>query len=82
MIGRKEFQKRFPDAAMTDFTAPEDLNAESGLFWANRDAVRVCEYWVKRPHRAHHRARLAHGGETHRIITGCGSEGVLARVAG
>src|SRR5262249_41540431 len=49
MIGRKEFQKRFPDAAMTDFAAPEDLNAESGLFWANRDAVRVCEYWVKRP---------------------------------
>ncbi len=50
MIGRKEFQKRFPGAAMTDFVAPEDLNAESGLFWANRDAVRVCEYWVKRPH--------------------------------
>ncbi len=49
MIGRKEFQKRFPDAAMTDFVAPSDLNAESGLFWANRDAVRVCEYWVKRP---------------------------------
>lgn len=49
MIGRKEFQKRFPDAAMTDFAAPSDLNAESGLFWANRDAVRVCEYWVKRP---------------------------------
>jgi Phage P22-like portal protein len=49
MIGRKEFQKRFPDAAISDFTAPEDLNAESGLFWANRDAVRVCEYWVKRP---------------------------------
>ena len=50
LIGRKEFQKRFPGAAMTDFAAPEDLNAESGLFWANRDAVRVCEYWVKRPH--------------------------------
>ena len=33
---------------MTDFAAPKDLNAESGLFWANRDAVRVCEYWVKR----------------------------------
>lgn len=49
MIGRKEFQKRFPDAAMTDFDAPSDLNAGSGLFWANRDAVRVCEYWVKRP---------------------------------
>ena len=49
MIGRKEFQKRYPDAAMTDFEAPSDLNAESGLFWANRDAVRVCEYWVKRP---------------------------------
>ena len=49
MIGRKEFQRRFPDAAMTDFAAPSDLNAESGLFWANRDAVRVCEYWVKRP---------------------------------
>ncbi len=50
MIGRKEFQKRFPGAAMADFMAPSDLNAESGLFWANRDAVRVCEYWVKRPH--------------------------------
>ena len=49
MIARKEFQKRFPKAAMTDFVAPSDLNAESGLFWANRDAVRVCEYWVKRP---------------------------------
>ena len=49
MIGRKEFQQRFPDAAMTDFVAPSDLNAGSGLFWANRDAVRVCEYWVKRP---------------------------------
>jgi hypothetical protein len=49
MIGRKEFQKRFPDAAMTDFVAPTDLNAESGLFWGSRDAVRVCEYWVKRP---------------------------------
>ena len=62
MIGRKEFQKRFPDAAMTDFAAPADLNAESGLFWANRDAVRVCEYWVKRPHERTI-ARLA-GGET------------------
>jgi hypothetical protein len=50
LMGRKEFQKRFPDAAMTDFAAPEDLNAESGLYWANRDAVRICEYWVKRPH--------------------------------
>ncbi|MGO9473111.1 MAG: portal protein [Rhodomicrobium sp.] len=50
MIGRKEFQKRFPGAAMSDFMAPSDLNAESGLFWANRDGVRVCEYWVKRPH--------------------------------
>ena len=60
MIGRKEFQKRFPDAAMTDFAAPADLNAESGLFWANRDAVRVCEYWVKRPHERTI-ARLASG---------------------
>jgi hypothetical protein len=60
MIGRKEFQKRFPGAAMTDFAAPSDLNAESGLFWANRDAVRVCEYWVKRPHERTI-ARLAHG---------------------
>ena len=50
LIGRKDFQKRFPGAAMTDFAAPSDLNAESGLFWANRDAVRVCEYWVKRPY--------------------------------
>jgi hypothetical protein len=49
MIGRKDFQKRFPDAAMTDFVAPSGLDAESGLFWASRDAVRVCEYWVKRP---------------------------------
>ncbi len=49
MIGRKDFQKRFPDAAMSDFMAPSDLDAESGLFWASRDAVRVCEYWVKRP---------------------------------
>jgi hypothetical protein len=60
MIGRKEFQKRFPGAAMTDFAAPEGLNAESGLFWANRDAVRVCEYWVKRPHERTI-ARLASG---------------------
>jgi hypothetical protein len=60
MIGRKDFEKRFPGAAMTDFAAPADLNAESGLFWSSRDAVRVCEYWVKRPH---YRtiARLAHG---------------------
>lgn len=62
LIGRKEFQKRFPDAAMTDFAAPSDLNAENGLFWANRDAVRVCEYWVKRPF-TRTIARLA-GGET------------------
>ncbi len=60
MIGRKDFQKRFPGAAMTDFAAPSDLNAESGLFWANRDAVRVCEYWVKRPHERTI-ARLASG---------------------
>ena len=60
MIGRKEFQKRFPGAAMADFMAPSDLNAESGLFWANRDAVRVCEYWVKRPHERTI-ARLANG---------------------
>ena len=50
LIGRKEFQKRFPGAAMADFDAPSDLNAESGLYWGNRDAVRVCEYWVKRPY--------------------------------
>jgi hypothetical protein len=49
MIGRKDFQKRFPDAAMSDFMAPSDASPESGLFWASRDAVRVCEYWVKRP---------------------------------
>ncbi len=49
LIGRKDFQKRFPDAAMSDFMALSDLDAESGLFWASRDAVRVCEYWVKRP---------------------------------
>src|SRR5208337_2991721 len=48
IMGLKEFQKRFPGAAMSDFMAPSDLNAESGLFWANRDGVRVCEYWVKR----------------------------------
>jgi hypothetical protein len=60
MIGRKEFQRRFPGAAMTDFAAPEDLSAGSGLFWANRDAVRVCEYWVKRPHERTI-ARLVHG---------------------
>ena len=47
---------------MTDFAAPSDLNAESGLYWATRDAVRVCEYWVKRPHERTV-ARLA-GGET------------------
>jgi hypothetical protein len=62
MIGRKAFQKRFPGAALADFVAPSDLNAESGLYWANRDAVRVCEYWVKRPHERTI-ARLA-GGET------------------
>ncbi len=60
MIGRKDFQKRFPGAAMTDFLAPSDLDAESGLFWANRDAVRVCEYWVKRPF-TRTIARLAQG---------------------
>ncbi len=62
LIGRKDFEKRFPGAAMTDFDTPSDLSAENGLFWANRDAVRVCEYWVKRPH---YRtiARLK-GGET------------------
>jgi hypothetical protein len=49
LIGRKDFEKRFPDAAMSDFMAPSDLDAESGLFWSSRDAVRVCEYWVKRP---------------------------------
>ncbi len=62
LIGRADFEKRFPGAAMADFDTPSDLSAESGLFWANRDAVRVCEYWVKRPH---YRtiARLK-GGET------------------
>ncbi|MGO9171454.1 MAG: portal protein [Rhodomicrobium sp.] len=50
IMGRNEFQKRFPGAAMSDFMAPSDLNAESGLFWTNRDGVRVCEYWVKRLH--------------------------------
>ncbi len=60
MIGRKEFQKRFPGAAMTDFAAPDGLNAENGLFWTNRDAVRVCEYWVKRPCERTI-ARLVHG---------------------
>lgn len=49
LISRKDFRRRFPDAAMADFESPSDLNAESGLFWANRDAVRVCEYWMKRP---------------------------------
>ncbi|MBT3070946.1 hypothetical protein KKP04_08705 [Rhodomicrobium sp. Az07] len=49
MIGKKEFEARYPDAAATDFDTPADGSAESGLFWASRDAVRVCEYWVKRP---------------------------------
>ncbi|WP_164729882.1 portal protein [Rhodomicrobium lacus] len=60
MIGRKEFEARFPHAAPADFDTPADGSAESGLFWASRDAVRVCEYWVKRPvERAI--ARLARG---------------------
>ena len=60
LIGREDFRKRFPGAPMTDFAAPADLNAESGLFWASRDAVRVCEYWVKTPvYRTI--ARLEHG---------------------
>ncbi|MFT4078680.1 portal protein [Rhodomicrobium sp.] len=60
MIGRKEFEARFPHAAPVDFDTPADGSAESGLFWASRDGVRVCEYWVKRPvERAI--ARLARG---------------------
>ncbi|WKW49501.1 portal protein [Rhodomicrobium lacus] len=60
MIGRKEFEARFSHAAPVDFDTPADGSAESGLFWASRDAVRVCEYWVKRPvERAI--ARLARG---------------------
>jgi len=60
MIGRNEFEARFPHAAPADFDTPADGSAESSLFWASRDAVRVCEYWVKRPvERAI--ARLARG---------------------
>lgn len=49
MIGRREFEQRFPGAALSDFTPPSDLSADSSLFWTTRDAVRVCEYWVKTP---------------------------------
>jgi hypothetical protein len=80
MIGRKAFQTRFPGAAMTDFTAPEDLNAESGLFWANRDAVRLCEYWVKRP-QVRTIARLA-SGETIDITDASLSSPLSAVIAG
>jgi hypothetical protein len=47
LIPRKAFEKRFPDAAVADFNAPAG-EAETGLFWASRDSVRVAEYWRKK----------------------------------
>ncbi|MGO9171999.1 MAG: portal protein [Rhodomicrobium sp.] len=49
LIQRDAFKKRFPDASEADFAVPSDLNAETGLFWATRDAVRLAEYWRKVP---------------------------------
>ena len=49
MVDRTTFKRRFPGAAEVDFVTPSDLNAETGLYWSNRDAVRLVEYWRKVP---------------------------------
>ncbi len=78
LIERKDFARRFPDAAMADFAAPTDLAAYSGLFWQSRDAVRVCEYWVKTP-KTRTIARLASGETVD--ITGVDLSTVIAATA-
>lgn len=48
LIPRQDFKSRFPNASEASFDYPSTQSVENGLFWANRDAIRVAEYWVKR----------------------------------
>lgn len=49
MIPRDTFKSRFPDAAPNDVDRPSD-GSSSRLYWTTADAVRVCEYWCKKPY--------------------------------
>lgn len=49
MVPTETFKERYPNAAPDDVDAPSD-NSSSRLYWATRDAVRIAEYWVKRPY--------------------------------
>jgi hypothetical protein len=80
LIDRKTFERRFPDASTADFDMPKDANADSGLFWSSRDAVRVCEYWVKRAD-TRTMARLTSGAVVDITDLGKGERAALAITA-
>jgi hypothetical protein len=43
------FKERYPKAAVEGIDISTD-NAESRLFWVTKDAVRIAEYWCKKPY--------------------------------
>jgi hypothetical protein len=50
MLPKKEFKRKYPKAAEVDVEiGGATMTAESSLFWATTDAVRIAEYWRKVP---------------------------------
>lgn len=49
MVPREAFKARFPKAPEASVEIHEE-NAQSRIFWATTDDVRVAEYWVKQPY--------------------------------
>lgn len=49
MIPTATFKERYPKAGLDDVDVSSD-NSSSRLYWASRDAVRVAEYWCRKPY--------------------------------
>lgn len=49
MVPRETFKERFPEASLDNVDRPSD-GSSSRLYWTTSDAVRVAEYWCKKPY--------------------------------
>lgn len=49
MVPIETFKSRFPGVSPHDVDRPSD-GSSSRLYWVTADAVRVCEFWIKKPY--------------------------------
>jgi hypothetical protein len=48
-LSHDEFEERYPDAPIEDFSLSHEGRAALSDGWYSDDSVRVCEYWFKKP---------------------------------